>query len=361
MTAFESTTSSVDVFTERVFTSILGTLEVLSMYIGDKLGLYAAMGDAPITKDELATASGVQPRYVGEWLEQQTVNGIILTEDASAPPDIRRYRLPPGHAEALLDRDSLAYMSAFIRVIASAGVQLPSLLDAYLRGGGVSWEQFGDDMRTGQADMNRPFFLTLVGTEWFPSVPELHSALQSNARVADVGCGEGWSSIAIAKSYPQVTVDGFDIDEPSIAQARRNAEIEGVADRVQFHNGDATAIKASDPYDVVVGFEFVHDLPSPVEVLSTMRSIVKPDGIVVVMDERVGETFTGKMDDVERLMYGFSIFICLPDSLSHNGSVATGTVIRPSTMDAYAKQAGYKSADILPIEADLWRFYRLTL
>ncbi len=361
MTAVESRTSSVDDFSERVFTSILGTLEVLSMYVGDKLGLYAAMGEEHTTRDELAAVAGVHPRYVGEWLEQQTVNGIILTDDATAPPDLRRYRLPPGHAEALLDTDSLAYVAAFIRLIAAAGVQLPGLLEAYLTGGGVSWEQFGDDMRTGQAAMNRPFYLSLVGTEWFPSVPELHSALQSGGRVADIACGEGWSTIAIAKAYPDATVDGFDIDEPSIAQARHNAETAGVADRVQFHHGDAASIGSGDPYDVVVGFEFVHDLPSPVEVLSTMRSIVKPDGLVVVMDEKVGETFTGEIDDIERLMYGFSIFVCLPDSMSHSGSVATGTVIRPSTMDSYAKQAGYTGAEILPIENALWRFYRLAL
>jgi SAM-dependent methyltransferase len=361
MTAIESNTNSVDEFAERVFTSILGTLEVLSMYIGDKLGLYAAMGEARTTRDELAAATGVHPRYVGEWLEQQTVNGIILTDDAAAPPDVRRYWLPPGHAQALLDTDSLAYMAAFIRLVSAAGLQLPGLLDAYLTGGGVSWEQFGDDMRTGQAEMNRPFFMNLVGTEWFPSVPKLHSALQSGARVADIGCGEGWSAIAIAKAYPLATVDGFDIDGPSIAQARRNAETEGVADRVQFHHGDAAAIEPGDPYDVVVGFEFVHDLPSPVDVLSTMRSIAKPDGWVVVMDEKVGETFTGEIDDVERLMYGFSIFVCLPDSMSHTGSVATGTVMRPSTMDSYAKQAGFTGAETLPIEADLWRFYRLAL
>jgi SAM-dependent methyltransferase len=361
MTAVNSHTNSVEEFTERVFTSILGMLEVLSMYIGDKLGLYAAMSKGPITRDELARATGVQARYVGEWLEQQTVNGIIVADDAATPPDLRRYQLPPGHSEALLDTDSLAYMAAFIRLISAAGVQLPNLLDAYLTGGGVSWEQFGDDMRTGQAEMNRPFYLSLVGTEWFPSVPKLQSALEGGARVADIACGEGWSSIAIAKAYSQVTVDGYDIDGPSIAQARRNAESEGVADRVKFHHGDAAAIGPSDPYDVVVGFEFVHDLPHPVAVLSTMKSIVKPDGLVVVMDERVGEEFTGEVDDVERLMYGFSIFVCLPDSMSHSGSVATGTVIRPSTMDAYAKQAGYTGAEILPIENDLWRFYRLGL
>ncbi|HSJ28047.1 MAG TPA: class I SAM-dependent methyltransferase, partial [Acidimicrobiia bacterium] len=274
----------------------------------------------------------------------------------------RVYRLPAGHAEALLDRDSLLYQTPFVRIVGSSAGKLPALLDAYRTGGGVSWAEFGADTRTGQAEMNRPIYLGLLGSEWFPAVPELHARLiEGGARVADIACGEGWSSIAIASAYPGVQVDGFDIDGPSIEQARRNAADAGVSDRVRFHLGDAAAIDRTDTYDAVVGFEFVHDLPSPIDVLSTMRRIVKPDGHVVVMDERVADSFTDDADDIERLMYGISLFVCLPDSMAHRPSVATGTLIRPSVMDAYAKEAGFASARALPIEHDMWRFYRLEM
>lgn len=354
--------STAEALAERLFASVLGTLEVMSIYLGDRLGLYEALGEVASTRDELAAKSGVHWRYVGEWLEQQTVNGIITVDDPDAAADRRVYRLPAGHAEALLDRDSLLYQTPFVRIIGSSAGKLPALLDAYRAGGGVSWAEFGPDTRSGQAEMNRPMYLSLLGSEWFPAVPELHARLiEGGARVADIACGDGWSSIAIAIAYPGVQVDGFDIDESSIAQARRNAADAGVTDRVRFHLGDAAAIDRTGTYDAVVGFEFIHDLPSPIEVLATMRRIVKPDGHVVVMDERVGDSFTDDADEIERLMYGFSLFVCLPDSMAHRPSVATGTVIRPSVMDAYAKEAGFAGALALPIEHDMWRFYRLEL
>jgi 2-polyprenyl-3-methyl-5-hydroxy-6-metoxy-1,4-benzoquinol methylase len=240
----------------------------------------------------------------------------------------------------------------------AAGLQLPALLDAYRTGGGVSWAQFGPDMRTGQAEMNRPWFMSELGTTWFPAVPHLQSKLEMGARVADFGCGEGWSSIAIAKAYPDVTVDGFDIDGPSIEAARRHAEADGVANRVTFHLVDAGS-GVEGTYDVVTAFECIHDLPDPVSVLGAMHEAAVEDGIVVVMDEAVGERFGERTDEIEKLMYGFSIFICLPDGMSHDGSVATGTVMRPSTLETYARAAGFRGVEVLPIDNDLWRFYQL--
>jgi hypothetical protein len=361
VTAVDAETRSPDAFAERLFGSVLGALELMGVYVGEKLGLYAALRDGIASRDEMANATGVHWRYVGEWLEHQTVNGIIEVDDPALAPADRRYHLPVEHVEVLLDGDSLAYMSAFIRMIVSSAIRLPDLVHAYRTGLGVSWGEFGDDTRTGQAEMNRPFFLASIGNDWFPAVPELHDALVAGARVADIACGEGWSSISIALAYPNTTVDGYDIDAPSISQARRNAEEAGVADRVTFHLADAATVAAAEPYDVVVGFEFVHDLPAPVDVLATMRSLAKPDGFVIVMDEKVGETFTGEMDDVERLMYGFSMFCCLPDAMSSQPSAATGTVMRPSILGAYASEAGFHGVEVLPMEADLWRFYRLKM
>lgn len=344
---------------DRLFGAVLGTFDVMSVYVGEKLGLYEGLRQGFTSRDELASYTGVHWRYVGEWLEQQTVTGLLTADDPARPAGERTYRLPAAHAEVLLDGDSLTYMSAFLRLVASAAIRLPDLVDAYRSGTGVSWRQFGDDTRTGQADMNRPFFLQSIGRDWFPAVPDLHARLGAGAKVADIACGEGWSAIAIALAYPETTVDAFDVDLPSIEAARRHAQEYAVADRVTFHHGDAAQIVAPDTYDAVVGFEFVHDLPSPVDVLATMRSIAKPDGIVVVMDEKVGDRFTGDGDDVERVMYGFSLFVCLPDSMSHQPSVATGTVMRADTMRQYALEAGFSGIEILPAEADLWRFYRL--
>jgi SAM-dependent methyltransferase len=352
--------TSTETFAARVFDASLAFMDTLAICIGDQLGWYDALAaHGPMTSDDLAAATSTDARYAREWLEQQTATGIVIVDDASLPASERRHALPQGHAEVLTDRDSLAYLAPLARVIAGAGEQLGALLDAYRTGGGVGWSQYGDRVRTGQADMNRPFFMSELGGTWFPAIGDLHARLRAGGRVADIGCGEGWSAIGIAKAYPDVHVDGYDVDEPSITAARRHAEQAGVADRVRFHCVDVATVDTGG-YDLVVAFECVHDLPHPVEVLGSMRRMAGDDGQVIVMDERVGERFTGRGDDVERLMYGFSILLCLPDGRSHDPSAATGTVMRPDTLRGYARQAGFSEVEILPIDNDLWRFYRLS-
>ncbi len=309
----------------------------------------------------MAETAKIDTRYATEWLEQQTVTGFLDVAGPDLPSDERRYELPASHAEVLTDPDSLNYLAPFMRLMTAAGMQIPALLEAYRTGTGVGWPQYGPDMRTGQADMNRPWFLKALGTEWFPAVPELDQRLRAGARVADIGCGEGWSSIALAVAYPEAVVDGYDLDEPWVSAAREHAEKAGVAARVTFLAGDAGAADRDGHYDVVTAFECVHDLARPVEVLATMRRLAKRDGQVIVMDERVAEQFPCRGDDVERLMYGFSLLICLPDGLSHSPSAGTGTVMRPDMLRRYAEEAGFAGLEVLPIENDLWRFYRLSV
>jgi SAM-dependent methyltransferase len=218
------------------------------------------------------------------------------------------------------------------------------------------------DARESQAAANRPLFLGALPREYLPSIPEIRAVLERGGRIADVGCGYGWSAIGIALAHPGVTVDGYDIDEPSIAAARQNAVEAGVADRVRFHRADlqlADAAAAEGRFDLVAAFECVHDLPDPVGVLSTMRRIAEPDGVVLVVDERVAETFTAPGDEVEQLMYGWSITTCLPDGLAHPDSVGTGTVMRPDTLRRYAREAGFGGVEVLPVEDLFFRFYQL--
>jgi 2-polyprenyl-3-methyl-5-hydroxy-6-metoxy-1,4-benzoquinol methylase len=231
------------------------------------------------------------------------------------------------------------------------------LADVYRSGGGLGWSEFGDAARKGQADANRPLFLHELGQSLLPQVPDLYARLSQGARVADVGCGGGWSSIGIARAYPETRADGFDLDAPSVELARRNAEAAGVADRVRFQAADAA--DAKERYDAVFAFECIHDMADPVGVLTAMREIAGDDGIVIVMDERVAERFTAPGDEIERIMYGYSLFCCLPDGMSHQPSAATGTVMRPSTLETYAREAGFAGIEILPLENDFFRFYRL--
>lgn len=351
-----------DALVERLFQANLALLEVLTVYLGDRLGLYRALADrGPATPAELAARAGTDERYTREWLEQQAVSGLLEADDAPTAA-ARRYGLPDGHAEVLTDRDSLSYLAPLGRFNVGASQRLPELLEAFRTGQGVAYGGYSADAREGQADMNRTQFVNLLGSQWLPAMPDVHARLLANpaARVADLGCGTGWSSIAIARAYPSVRVDGFDSDEPSIALARANAAEMGVADRVTFHLQDASAAALTGTYELATAFECVHDMGRPVDALRTMRRLVGDHGAVLIADERVAEQFAAPGDDVERLMYAWSILFCLPTGLADAPSAGTGTVLRPEKLRTYAAEAGFSGVDVLPIQNDFWRFYRLT-
>jgi 2-polyprenyl-3-methyl-5-hydroxy-6-metoxy-1,4-benzoquinol methylase len=351
-----------DTLAGRLFQSILGTLDLFHVYLGSHLGLYDALRVRGwTTSAELALATQLSERYVREWLEQQAVSGILDVEEVGADVHTRRYALSPGHEEVLLKRNSLNYSAPFPRMIVSLASQLPAVAHAFRTGGGVPYEAYGADMREGIADANRVFFLNLLGSNWFPAIPDVHARLQADppARVADVGCGSGWSSIAIARAYPSVHVEGFDIDELSVALAQENAKAEGLADRVSFSLRDAAAPALLGAFDLVVAFECVHDMARPVEALRAMRMLVAEGGTVIIADEHVADTFTVPGDDVERYMYGFSALHCLPVGMVEHPSAGTGTVMRPHTLRGYATDAGFSTVEILPVAFDYWHFYRL--
>lgn len=358
-------TTTADAFADRVLSSVLGFMECASIVLGDRLGWYRALseaGPAGLTSGELAAATGTHERYAREWLEQQAVYGIVEVPGAAdADGSERRFVLPAHAAEVLADPLSMAYMAPVPRMIAASMVQLPRLLHAYRTGGGVSWEQFGDEARDSQGDANRPVFEgALAGA--LAGVERIHRTLsRPGARIADLACGHGWSTIALARAYPDAVLVGVDIDEPSVTQARRHAAEAGLSDRITFQAADAAGLAGMEEFDGVFVFEALHDMPHPVGVLDAARRALARDGVAVVMDEAVADTFAPNGDDTERLMYGYSLLVCLPDSMSAQGSVATGTVIRPETVARYAREAGFAGAEPLPIEDfGFFRFYELT-
>lgn len=350
--------SSSDELAERLFGSLLGTIDVMAVYLGDRLGWYRSLvDDGPASAPELARRTGTHPRYAREWLEQQAVTGYLAV-DVDGGPDERVFSIPEATAEVMTDRESLNHLAPFARMFAATGPTLPQLLDAYRTGGGVSWEQLGADARESQADGNRPWYDLRLAPA-LAGVPRVHDLLaRPGAAVLDVGAGGGWSTIALARAYPQAHVSGVDIDEASVELARANAAVAGVD--VDFRHGDAASLDQGS-YDVAFAFECVHDMPAPVAVLSAVRRALAPGGALVVMDEAVADAFAPDGDEVERLMYGFSLLVCLPDGMSSQPSAGTGTVMRPSVLQRYATEAGFTHMEVLPIEEfGFWRFYLLS-
>jgi 2-polyprenyl-3-methyl-5-hydroxy-6-metoxy-1,4-benzoquinol methylase len=344
---------------DRLVSAVIGAFEVAAVDLGDRLGWYRALAGTPATAPELAARTGTDARYAREWLEQQAVAGYLTVGDVRAAPDERSYTLPEEHRAVLVDEVDPMFTAPLARITMAFTRNVTRLAEAYRGGGGLSWAEMGSDARESQAAANRPFFLGPLVTEVLPSLPDVDTALRDGGRVADIGCGLGWSSIGIASGYRAAHVDGFDVDVPSIEQAGRYAADAGVADRVRFQVTDAGRLGAAGEYDLVTAFECVHDLPDPVAVLAAMRGMVRPGGTVLVMDERVAETFTAPGDEIERLMYGYSLTCCLPDSLSTRDSVGTGTVMRPATLEGYARAAGFDRIEVLPVDHEFFRFYRL--
>ncbi len=351
-----------DALVERLFAASLGMGEVLTVYLGDSLGFYRALDRAgELTASGLAAETGVFERYAREWLEQQAAAGILAVDDVSAADHERRFSLPAGHIEPLLDPDSPYSIAPLCKSFVAMAGAMPSVVAAFRSGDGVPWERYGVDMAEAQGDFNRPWLVGSLGTEYLPSIPDLHERLsaQPNARVADIACGAGWAAISLARAYPAITVDGFDLDATAVDLARANAERAGVADRVRFEVRDAADPALEGHYDLAVVVEAIHDLAQPVAVLGAILRMLRPGGTLIVADERVEDSFTAPASEVERIFFTYSVLCCLPSGMDDHTAAGTGTVMRRSTFERYATDAGFANVSVLPIEHDFLRFYRL--
>ena len=366
MTADEvaaETEKTADELVGRLFEATIGMMDMMSVYLGDRLGLYRALHEGgPATAAELASRAGIDPRYALEWLEQQAVTGFLEVDDVSATADERRFSLPDAYADPLLNLDSPYSIAPLPRSAVACAKALPQLMEAFRTGGGVDWAAYGPDMIEAQGDFNRPWLRGSLGQELLPAIPAIHERLGADppARIADVACGVGWAGISIALAYPKVRVDGFDLDESSIELARKNAQDAGVADRVTFQVLDVAEADAG-AYDLAVVIEAIHDMTQPAAVLTSIRRMLRPDGVALIADEKTEDTFTAPAGEAERLYYGFSILTCLPAAMTERPTSAIGTVIRADTMRRLGAEAGYQTVERLDEPAlDMLRFYRMS-
>jgi len=351
-----SSTDRSDALAERLFGATLGALELYAVYLGSELGLYAALErHGALTAGELAERAGIARRYAVEWLEQQAVAGLLDVEHGAE----RRYGLSPAHARVLAQPEGPAHLAPFSHMLAGIGGVLPQVADAYRTGGGVPYEAYGEAFRHGQGHINRPAFTRELPTDWLAAMPDVVARLESapRAHVADVGCGQGWSTLAVAHAFPNTYVDGIDLDRASIADARRHAADAGLDGRVRFTCSDAAELDG--PYDLILILEALHDMTRPADALRAARAALADDGAVLVVDEKVADAFTAPGDEIERMMYGWSVTHCLPTQLAEQPSAALGTVLRSHTVAELAEQADYTRVDVLPVDNDFFRLYRL--
>jgi 2-polyprenyl-3-methyl-5-hydroxy-6-metoxy-1,4-benzoquinol methylase len=347
-------------FDERLIESATGALEIFSIYLGRRLGLYETIADAgSVTESELAEKAGIADRYAREWLEQQAVAGFLTVTQPSTEPATRKYGLTDEQESFLVRPEDPLHVSPLASAVVGVAQTLRKVVAAYKSGEGVSFAEYGDAMRHGQGGINRPAFTHDLVDAWIPAVPDVHRRLKEDepARVADLGCGQGWAAIGVARAYPNAEVIGIDSDHSSIDDARRYAA-EEEAD-VRFEAADAEQLSEFGPFDLVLILEVLHDLARPVEILAAARHALGPQGVVLVADEQVADTFTAPGDLMERMMYGWSVSHCLPSSMTEKPTAAVGTVIRAPKVRAFAEQAGFTGFDVVDVDAGFFRLYRL--
>jgi 2-polyprenyl-3-methyl-5-hydroxy-6-metoxy-1,4-benzoquinol methylase len=301
-------------FMGRAVGDIGAAISAALVLIGDELGLYKAMAAAgPMTPGELARRTETTERYVREWLDNQAAGGYVRYDAATA-----RYALPPEQAAALADETSPAFLPGAFQLIAAAMRAEPRIAQAFRSGGGLDWGEQDPILFAGTERFFRAGYLgNLIGA-WIPALDGVEAKLKRGARVADVGCGHGASTILMARSYPSSTFIGVDTHAPSIEIARRRARDAGVADRVRFEVSGAQDFAGGD-YDLVACFDCLHDMADPVGAARHIRQTLAKDGTFMLVEPYATERVQDNHNAVGRVFYGASTVFCVPCSLAGHG------------------------------------------
>lgn len=346
-----------EVLAGRLVDALNATADTMTVHLGVELGLYERLREGWWTAPELAARCATDARYVREWLEHQAVGAIAEVDDPTAGPDERRYHLPEPHAEVLLDDTSPYFAGAVGTFAASLGKVLGQLVDAFRTGAGVPFADYG--VHHAIAAFNRPAIVGEMAEVWLPALPD-HERLTSLSapRILDVGCGTGQTTTELARAYPHATVRGIDLDAVSVEAAASRASREGVADRVTFTRADARHFDTDERFDLVVCFEVLHDTGDPAGVLGNLRRLLTPGGAVLIADDKGSEAFEAPGGDDQRLLHAFSVLHCVPATRAEDHVEAHGTVVRPDDVRRWVRTAGHAEFEVLPIEQEMWRFYR---
>ena len=309
------------------------TVAAGSVVIGHNLGLYKALAGKPATAEELAARTHTNPRYVAEWLRGQAAGGYVQY-DAAADS----YSMTEEQAFILTDPEGAVYApGAFVLALGALKAE-PRITEAFRTGAGMGWHEHDDDVFIGCEQFFRPGYIANLVPSWIPALDGVQDKLQTGAKVADIGCGLGASTILLAKEYPSSHFTGSDYHDESIELARKRAGEAGVADRVNFEVAPAASFSGTG-YDLVATFDCLHDMGDPLSAARHVRQALKPDGTWLVVEPAAADDTAGNMNPVGRTYYSFSTLLCVPNALSQPGGYALGAqageaAIRQVTTDA---------------------------
>ncbi len=331
--------AKVEQFVGRLVGDVGATVSSALAHIGDRLGLYRAMaGAGALTPAELAERTGTHERYVREWLNNQAAGGYVEYHPAG-----RTYELPPEHAFVLANEDSPVYMAPAWEQMAAVWAIEDTLEAAFQSGGGVAWHEQDPRLFGATEAFFKPAYRANLVDDWLPALDRVQERLEAGARVADVGCGHGASSILLAEAFPRSTVTGFDYHERSIDAARRRASAAGLDDaRLAFEVADARRYPVPDEgYDLVCFFDALHDFGDPVGAAAHARKALADDGTVMLVEIRAEDRTEDNLNPLGRLGYGMSTFVCTPNSMAQDGAHALGGQAGPAAIAEVFEEAGF--------------------
>ena len=311
--------AKLEQFVFRAVDEVGATLNAALVVMGDRLGLYRALaGAGALTPAELAARTGTAERYVREWLNAQAAGGYVDYHPAKGA-----YSLPPEQAVAFCDADSPAYLPGLFQNALGSVLDSPRVTDAVRTGAGVGWHEHNHHVHDGCERFFRPGYNANLVTSWLPALDGIVERLQRGARVADVGCGHGVSTILMAQAFPASTFSGSDYHTESIQTARRRAEDAGVTDRVRFEIEPAAAYTGTG-YHLVTMFDCLHDMGDPVGAARHVLGTLAPDGTWMIVEPAAGDRVEDNLNPIGRAYYGFSTLLCTPASLSQDVGLALG-------------------------------------
>lgn len=336
-----SDAASIDVdklmtFVFRAVDEVGATLNTALVVMGDKLGYYRALAaDGPATPVQLAERTETGVHYAREWLNAQAAGGYVTYDPATGT-----YTLPPEHAVALTDETSPAFLPGFFQIAHGTARDAHRILDAARTGDGLGWHGHNDDVHTGCERFFRPGYQANLVQSWLPALDGVVAKLTAGARVADVGCGHGASTIIMAQAYPASTFTGSDYHASSIATARDRAEAAGLSERVRFEVNAATSL-AGGPFDLVTTFDALHDMGDPIGTARRVFDSLTDDGTWMIVEPAAGDRVEDNLNPVGRAYYGFSTLLCTPSSLAQDVGLALRTQAGPARIRDVVTTAGF--------------------